>query len=70
MKTRIMKRGETSGRSDDNEATVMKRIDTFHDNNQPIVDYYNKQRKLCTVRFSSFSPVLILRDYCLALLGT
>jgi len=49
MKSRIMKRGESSGRSDDNEETVANRIQTFHANNQPVIDYYNKRRKLCLV---------------------
>jgi len=49
MKSRILKRGMTSGRSDDNEKTVVKRLQTFHANNQPVVDYYNKQKKLCNV---------------------
>jgi len=43
-----MKRGETSGRSDDNETTIAKRIETFHQTNQPLVDYYCQQRKLYT----------------------
>lgn len=49
MKSRIMKRATYSGRSDDNETTVSKRLATFHANNQPVVDYYNNQRKLCTI---------------------
>ena len=46
MKNRLMKRGESSGRVDDNEETIKKRLQTFHDVTQPVVDYYDKQGKL------------------------
>jgi UMP-CMP kinase len=49
MKKRILKRSETSGRSDDKEATIIKRIATFRATNQPIIDYYCKQGKVLTV---------------------
>jgi hypothetical protein len=46
MKERLMKRGESSGRVDDNEETIKKRLDTFHAVTQPVIDYYEKQGKL------------------------
>ena len=30
MVERLLERGKTSGRTDDNEATIRKRFDTFH----------------------------------------
>jgi hypothetical protein len=41
-----MKRGESSGRVDDNEETIKKRLQTFHEVTQPVIDYYDKQGKL------------------------
>lgn len=40
MKARILKRGQTSGRVDDNADTAVKRIKTFHDESQPVLDKY------------------------------
>lgn len=49
MKSRLLKRAETSGRVDDNEETIVKRLKTFHDLTTPVVDYYGKQNKVCTI---------------------
>jgi len=59
MKSRIMRRATTSHRSDDNEQTVMRRLATFHDFNQPVVDYYQKLGKLCTVLDRFFDAQLL-----------
>lgn len=41
---RCLNRGQAgSGRSDDNEESVKKRISTFLNETKPIVDYYEKQ---------------------------
>ena len=40
MTKRLLERGKTSGRADDNEETIRKRLQTFHSNNQPILDAY------------------------------
>jgi len=49
MKKRLLKRAETSGRVDDNEETIMKRLKTFHNLTQPVIDHYGKQNKVCKV---------------------
>lgn len=46
MKSRLMKRGETSGRVDDNEETIGKRLQTFHDATEPVVQYFSDRVKL------------------------
>ncbi len=46
MKKRLLKRGLSSGRVDDNEESIKQRLDTFHEVTQPVVDYYEKQEKL------------------------
>nr|XP_022325280.1 adenylate kinase isoenzyme 5-like isoform X1 [Crassostrea virginica] len=49
MTKRLLKRGETSGRVDDNEETIKKRLQTFHNQTKPVIDYYSKQDKVCKV---------------------
>jgi len=45
MVKRLLKRAETSGRADDNEETIKKRLKTFHDLTQPVIDHYAGQGK-------------------------
>lgn len=49
MTERLIKRGETSGRIDDNQETIKKRLETFHEQTTPILGYYGKQGKLITI---------------------
>ena len=46
---RLVGRGETSGRSDDNEEVIAKRIKEYHSKTQPVASYYNAHGKLETV---------------------
>lgn len=46
MTTRLMKRGETSGRADDNRETVKLRLKTFHAQTEPVMDFYARKGKL------------------------
>ena len=45
MRQRLLKRGETSGRADDNEETIVKRFHTFVEQSKPVVDEYKTQGK-------------------------
>lgn len=45
MRERLLKRGETSGRADDNEETIVKRFHTFVEQSKPVVDEYKTQGK-------------------------
>ncbi|KAJ8301006.1 hypothetical protein KUTeg_022525 [Tegillarca granosa] len=45
MTKRLLERGKTSGRVDDNEETIKKRLDTFHNQTKPVIDYYAEQNK-------------------------
>mmetsp|Transcript_42506 Transcript_42506/g.137235 ORF Transcript_42506/g.137235 Transcript_42506/m.137235 type:complete len:89 (+) Transcript_42506:1-267(+) len=38
MMQRLLKRGESSGRCDDNEATIRKRFRTYLDESMPVVE--------------------------------
>ncbi|UJR13441.1 hypothetical protein I4U23_000455 [Adineta vaga] len=49
MAKRLVKRGETSGRDDDTEEIISKRLQTFHIETTPILGYYGKQGKLITI---------------------
>lgn len=40
MEQRLLKRGETSGRSDDNKETIMKRFNTFKETSYPVIEEY------------------------------
>ena len=40
MTSRLMKRGETSGRADDNVETIKKRLVTFHKHSEPVIAAY------------------------------
>ena len=46
MKKRLIKRGEDSGRADDNEETIMKRFETFEKESVPVIKFYQKQKKV------------------------
>jgi adenylate kinase len=49
MVKRLLKRAETSGRVDDNEETIKKRLKTFHDLTQPTIDFYGQQGKVIEI---------------------
>lgn len=40
---RLLGRAASSGRADDNEVTIKKRIEVFNDKNGPIIDYYKEK---------------------------
>merc|ERR1712158_102362 len=40
MTERLLKRGQSSGRVDDNVETIKKRLDTFHKHSKPVIDAY------------------------------
>lgn len=46
MKERLLVRAETSGRVDDNEDTIRKRLETFENQTKPVIDYYDSQNKV------------------------
>ena len=54
MRERLLKRGKTSGRADDNEETIKKRLTTFHRRSEPVISAY---KDLCvTVKFHIQNP--------------
>lgn len=49
MAQRLIERGKTSGRLDDNADTIRKRLQTFTDQTIPVVDHYKKINKTFVV---------------------
>eukprot|EP00878_Enallax_costatus_P006434 GHUV01006746.1.p1 GENE.GHUV01006746.1~~GHUV01006746.1.p1 ORF type:complete len:269 (+),score=100.18 GHUV01006746.1:174-980(+) len=45
MEQRLLKRGETSGRSDDNAETIRKRFATFVEQSMPVISHYEQLGK-------------------------
>ncbi|MBQ9230003.1 MAG: adenylate kinase [Prevotella sp.] len=43
LMTRLIKRGQQSGRADDNEETIKKRLVVYHSQTQPLIDWYKQE---------------------------
>ncbi|KAK6538251.1 hypothetical protein TWF694_011130 [Orbilia ellipsospora] len=46
---RLLERGKTSGRSDDNPESILKRFRTFKETSMPVVNYFDGQKKVVKV---------------------
>lgn len=53
MVKRLMKRGETSGRSDDNEETIKKRLDLYYKATEPVITFYESRGIVRKVRMAA-----------------
>ncbi|KAJ3137374.1 hypothetical protein HDU90_002161 [Geranomyces variabilis] len=51
LTTRLLKRGETSGRADDNAESIAKRLRTFDDMSMPVVQLFKKDGRVREVSF-------------------
>lgn len=40
---RMLKRGQQTGRADDNLETIKKRLDVYHNQTQPLAEYYTRE---------------------------
>lgn len=49
MRKRLLHRGETSGRADDNEESIKKRFRTFVETSMPVVEYFEKEGRVVKV---------------------
>ena len=55
LMVRLIKRGKDSGRADDNEETIKKRLHVYHSQTAPLIDWYKNEKKyqhingLCTM---------------------
>lgn len=66
MLKRLLKRGESSGRSDDNIESIKKRFRTFIETSMPVVDYYEKENKVVKVQ-CDHKPEQVYQDVKAAL---
>ncbi|KAI1613646.1 cytidylate kinase [Exophiala viscosa] len=49
MRERLLNRGKTSGRSDDNEESIVKRFQTFVNTSMPVVDHFEEEGRVIKV---------------------
>ena len=47
---RLVNRGKTSGRADDNEETIRKRLDVYNNQTAPLIEWYEKEGKRHAVK--------------------
>ena len=45
LMVRLIKRGNDSGRADDNEETIKKRLHVYHSQTAPLIDWYKNEKK-------------------------
>ncbi len=50
MTERLINRGKTSGRADDNAESIKKRFKTFVETSMPVVEYFEKQNKVVKIK--------------------
>lgn len=58
--SRMMGRAEDSGRLDDNEEVILRRMDVYEKQTRPLRDYYQKQNKLSCI--SGMAPVKVVAE--------
>ena len=45
LMVRLIKRGKDSGRADDNQETITKRLHVYHSQTAPLIDWYKNEKK-------------------------
>ena len=50
---RLIERGKTSGREDDNIESIRKRLRTYKEETMPVIRYYQSQNKVAEVSYLS-----------------
>ena len=53
MEARLLERGKTSGRADDNAESIRKRFRTFIETSMPVVDLYEKEGRVVRIDASA-----------------
>eukprot|EP00095_Tigriopus_kingsejongensis_P002381 snap_masked-scaffold527_size145964-processed-gene-0.3 protein:Tk02381 transcript:snap_masked-scaffold527_size145964-processed-gene-0.3-mRNA-1 annotation:"probable adenylate kinase isoenzyme" len=64
MTERLLNRGKSSGRVDDNVETIKKRLNTFHEHSKPVIEAYKDK---CVSIPAERDPKDIFGDVCKAL---
>jgi len=63
MMVRLLERGKTSGRNDDNRESILKRFKTYTELTQPIIEHFRELNKVRLVR-SDQDPEHVFDDIC------
>jgi UMP-CMP kinase len=53
MESRLLERGKTSGRTDDNAEAIRKRFRTYIESTMPVIEYYQKLDKVFMIDSTS-----------------
>jgi len=61
MQTRLLERGKTSGRADDNAESIKKRFKTFVETSMPVVDLFEEQGRVIKID-SSPAPDVVFKN--------
>lgn len=61
MEKRLLERGKTSGRADDNLESIKKRFQTFVETSMPVVDYFESQGRVVSVKATQ-SPESVYKE--------
>lgn len=56
MLERLLERGKTSGREDDNVESIKKRFRTYENDTKPVIEYYDNEGKVAKVRNLYWGP--------------
>jgi len=65
MTERLISRGKSSGRIDDNEETIKKRLETFHKHSKPVIEAFHRKCALVSLSIMAIFQSLnstILKD--------
>lgn len=63
---RLIKRGQLSGRADDNEETIKKRLTVYHNQTAPLIDWYKQDGKYAHITGTGELDT-IFADICAAI---
>lgn len=66
MVKRLLKRGQTSGRADDNEETIRNRLSTYYSATEPVIGFYEKRGIVRKINSES-APNEVFIEVCKAL---
>ncbi|KAF5391760.1 hypothetical protein D9757_001627 [Collybiopsis confluens] len=67
MLERLLERGKTSGREDDNEESIKKRFNTYKEQTMPVIEHYERLGKVIQIDSSAPSTRLQKREQFLRL---
>ena len=64
LMTRLIKRGQESGRADDNEETIKKRLVVYHSQTAPLIDWYKNEGKISAYSRLGYDGCYFCRHCC------